>query len=104
MTVTTSEPYIRDGITVVIQTGRYPKCLRCSHRVASVDTDPVFPCVCDRCAESLRYIMYDINYENKCMLPSKLHGVTFDEFVIRFCRPELHGLMLQDICKVSRNG
>lgn len=76
------------GVSVVVQviSRKYKKCERCWKYTPEVDTDPMFPLVCERCASVLHTMHYDITHGYRGFLPPKLTDISIEEFERRFCR------------------
>ena len=78
------------------------RCERCRKYSEDVDTDPMFPLTCLRCASALHAMHYDLAHGATFLVPSGVAHMTPEEFTQNFCRPEFKGKTFQecwDMCK-----
>lgn len=102
------EPFTQDGITVVVHVAsdEHQKCTRCSKYVPSVDSDPVFAMICDRCASAMHTLFYDVVHDvhfydehnvRRTYRPPALVNITAEEFISKYVRSELQHLTFDEI-------
>ena len=77
--------------------GVFHKCERCSKYLSSVDTDPVFAMICDRCASVMHTYFYDVAHAANTTLPPAMATMTIDDFIKKFVRPEMQHLSFDAI-------
>ena len=80
---------------------KYNKCARCSQYLDSVDKDPLFQMVCERCSSVLHTFLYDIYYGyNNHWLPPALRTMSSTDFINIFVRKDLRSLSFEELQKM----
>ena len=77
--------------------GVFHKCERCSKYLPSVDTDPVFAMICERCASVMHMFFYDVAHGANTTLPPAMTTMTVADFIHKFVRQEMQHLSFDAI-------
>lgn len=86
-----------DKVVIHDLKGVFHKCERCSKYLPSVDTDPVFAMICERCASVMHMFFYDVVHGANTTLPPAMTTMTVADFIHKFVRQEMQHLSFDAI-------